>query len=64
MPLVRVELPRAKLPTIEQRWASMWRSRSPLEKRFQIFTEHAPGNLVIDGPTSGSTDPPMRSWSR
>jgi 4-oxalocrotonate tautomerase len=26
----------------------MWRSRSPLEKRFQIFTEHAPGNLVID----------------
>jgi 4-oxalocrotonate tautomerase len=48
MPLVRVELPWAKLPTIEQRWASMWRSRSPLEKRFQIFTEHAPGNLVID----------------
>ena len=54
MPLVRVELPAGKDTdyragvgeAIQQ--AMHVALKVPLEERFQIFTEHAPGNLVID----------------
>ena len=54
MPLVRVELPAGKPAEYraavgqaihEAMHAAL---KVPLEERFQIFTEHAPGNLVID----------------
>jgi len=54
MPLVRVELPAGKAADYrasvgeaiqEAMHAAL---KVPLEERFQIFTEHAPGNLVID----------------
>ena len=54
MPLVRVELPIGKSAeyraavgeAIQQ--AMHAALKVPLEERFHIFTEHAPGNLVID----------------
>ena len=54
MPLVRVELPAGKPAeyrtavgeAIQQ--AMHTALRVPLEERFHIFTDHAPGNLVID----------------
>jgi phenylpyruvate tautomerase PptA (4-oxalocrotonate tautomerase family) len=54
MPLVRVELPSGKAANYraavgqaiqEAMHAAL---KVPLEERFQIFTEHSPGNLVID----------------
>jgi 4-oxalocrotonate tautomerase len=54
MPLVRVELPtgkaadyRAAMDEAIQK-AMHAALKVPLEERFQIFTEHAPGNRVID----------------
>src|ERR1700761_7644691 len=54
MPLVRVELPAGKPAeyraaagkAIQQ--AMHTALKVPLEERFHIFTEHAPGNFVID----------------
>jgi 4-oxalocrotonate tautomerase len=54
MPLVRVELPAGKSAeyraavgeAIQQ--AMHAALKVPLEERFHIFTEHSPGNLVID----------------
>jgi 4-oxalocrotonate tautomerase len=54
MPLVRVELPSGKAAdyraalgeAIQEAMHSAL--KVPMEERFQIFTEHAPGNLVID----------------
>jgi phenylpyruvate tautomerase PptA (4-oxalocrotonate tautomerase family) len=54
MPLVRVELPSGKAADYraavgeaiqEAMHAAL---KVPLQERFHIFTEHAPGNLVID----------------
>ena len=46
MPLVRIALRAGKPPAIHQ--AMVETINVPAEDRFQVFTEHQPGTLVID----------------